>query len=166
VWRHPLSANEIEETHAKYREFHGLLDLLVKYLVGRYGTMVLFDIHSFCYQREGHVEWWEDSKPDINLGTRHINRDYFAPQIETCLQYVSGIRMDGHELRVGENELFSGGYLTRKYAASHNRQVLVLAIEYKKIFMDEISGTLFPEKLDMLIENLQLTKERIPRIRG
>jgi N-formylglutamate amidohydrolase len=166
TWRRPLTRDEKAETHAKYREFHELLDMLVAHVVRRYGSAIVFEVHGFCYQRERQVSWWEDPKPDINLGTRHINRDHFTPQIEMFLQEAAGIKMDGHLLRVAENELFQGGYLTRKYAATHNRQVLVLAIEYKKIYMDERSGRLFPERLDILRKNLLLTKERIPRIRG
>ena len=46
---------------------------------------------------------------------------------------------------------------------SDDRQVLVLAVEFKKIFMNERAGELFPKKLKMLIENLLLTKDKIVR---
>lgn len=166
VWKRPLTEEERRETHAKYREFHHLLDITIAYIIRKYGSALLYDIHSFCYQRNGAVQWWKDSKPEINLGTRNIDRGYFAPQVEAFIQGVSGILLEGHQLRVGENEVFPGGYLTRKYGATHPRDVLVLAVEYKKIFMDEINGTLFPEHLEVLKSNLLKTRERIPRIMG
>lgn len=166
VWKRPLTEEETRETLVKYREFHQLLDLIVAYIIRRYGSALLYDIHSFRYQREGPTRWWEDPKPEINLGTSYIDRDYFAPQVEAFIQGASGIRLEGHRLRVGENKVFPGGYLTRKYGASHPREVLVLAVEYKKIFMDEIKGTLFREHLDVLKNNLLRTRERIPRITG
>jgi N-formylglutamate amidohydrolase len=158
-----LKPDEIETTHNKYKEFHALIDLLVRYILENFTPAILFDIHSFCYQREKQTNWWEDDKPEINLGTRYINREYFSPLIDTFLDSTSDIRMDGQNLRIGENVLFPGGYLTRKYANSHSRHILVLAIEYKKIFMNEQSGALYPGKLGLLRENLLLTKERIVR---
>lgn len=163
VWKRALGPDELIETHEKYREFHGLLDLVVEHSLSRYGHSVLFDMHSFCYQRERRMPWWEDNKPEINLGTRSMDRNYFAPWIDRFMEGVSGLDLDGHPLRVAENELFPGGYLARKYATTRNRKLLVLAIEYKKIFMDEWSGELFPEILGMLRENLLLTKEAILR---
>lgn len=163
VWHRPLNREEITTTYSKFREFHALLDLVVDHLLKHYPLITLFDIHSFCYRREGESNWWEDSKPEINLGTRFINRPYFTPLIETFLKGVSELTLGDHPLRVGENEIFPGGYLTRKFSESHNCQVLVLAIEYKKIFMDELTGELFPHTLEPLRENLLLTKDRIMR---
>ena len=121
VWNRPLTPDEIDTTHNKYREFHALIDLVVGNILEHYGSALMFDIHSFCYQREERLNWWEDDKPEINLGTRSINREYFSPLVNIFLDNVSEIQMDGHILRVGENVLFPGGYLTRKYANSHNR---------------------------------------------
>jgi N-formylglutamate amidohydrolase len=164
VWKRPLTESERMLTLHKYREFHALLELLVDYLVSKYGSGVLYDIHSFRYQREGTVHWWEDTKPEINLGTRYINREYFAPQVEAFLEGISGLELEGKQLRVGENVLFPGGYLTRKYAKTHNKQVLVLAVEFKKIYMDEWSNKLYPGILELLKNALHQTKGNIPRI--
>ncbi len=163
VWNRPLMDSEIEWTYNKYKEFHGLMDLLIGYILEYQSFAILFDIHSFCYQREERLKWWEDDKPEVNLGTRFINRAHFSSLVDLFLQHTSKMEINGHSLRVGENVLFPGGFLTRKYAESHMRKVLVLAIEYKKIFMDEWTGELFPQELDMLIDNLLLTKERIVR---
>ncbi|MCK5137329.1 MAG: N-formylglutamate amidohydrolase [Bacteroidales bacterium] len=163
IWNRPLNHGEIETTYDKYKEFYALLDLLIGYIIENQDFAMLFDIHSYCYQRKARTNWWEDMKPEINLGTRYINRAYFSPLIDLFMVGVSGITLDGHTLRVAENDVFPGGYLTRKYAKSHNQQVLVLAIEFKKIFMDEWTGELYPRKLEILKENLLLTKDRIVR---
>lgn len=161
VWNRSLSKEETERTCRKHREFHELLDVVIDFILERNRIALLFDIHSFCYQRGSKIAWWKDDKPEINLGTRYINRDHFSSQLDLFLEGVSAQEIDDHKVRVAENEIFPGGYLTRKYAASHNQQVLVLAIEYKKIFMDELTGELFPHKLEMLKQNLLLTKERL-----
>ena len=161
VWRQPLPESEIGITLAKYREFHALLDLMIKWLLESHRHVILFDLHSYCYRREVDRAWWEDDLPEINLGTRSVNRSYFSAPVDLFLNTVSGIRMDGHLLRVGENQAFPGGYLTRKYAGTHNRQVLILAIEYKKVFMDERTGELYPEKLELLRKNLVVARDRV-----
>jgi hypothetical protein len=62
---------------------------------------------------------------------------------------------------VVENGLFPGGYLTRQYSEKYNRDVLVMAIEYKKIFMDEWTGALDEQKLGILISSFLVTRDRI-----
>lgn len=164
VWKRPLTLPEIESTHLKYTEFHSLLDMVLQSILRNCPKAILFDMHSFCYLRDGPVNWWEDDKPDINLGTRHILRERFSAEIDLFLRESALIRIGGRTLRVGENALFSGGFLTRKYREIHPDRLLVLAVEYKKIFMDERSGELYPERLEILRDQLLLTKERMLRI--
>jgi len=161
VWKRPLTEDEKEQTYRKYREFHTLLDMVIEHILEYNRIAILFDIHSFCYQRRKRVEWWKDERPEINLGTRSINREHFAPFIDPLLDQLSRTRVDGHAIRVAENEIFPGGFLTRKFAKSHEKRVLVLAIEYKKLFMDEHTGELDEEILKKLIRDLLLTKNRL-----
>jgi len=161
IWKRPLTPDERKKTLLKYREFHALLDMVINFILESCRMAILFDVHSFCYQRERRQEWWKDEHPEVNLGTRSINRDYFAPRIEAFLEHISRTRVDGHRIRVAENAVFPGGYLTRKFARSHEKEVLVLAIEYKKIFMDEHTGQLEEELLNNLVRDLLLTKDRL-----
>jgi N-formylglutamate amidohydrolase len=163
VWKRDLIPDEISLTYLKYREFHALMDMVIDNILTRHAQALVFDVHTFCYQRNKITSWWTDSTPEINLGTFHINRTFFTSIIDLFLQSVSGITVEGHTLRVAENEIFPGGYLTRKYAKSHNIRVLVLAIEYKKIFMNEVTGELHAPILETLVNNLVLTKDRILR---
>lgn len=161
VWKRPLTAEERKVTLEKYREFHQLLDMVIGHILERHGMAILFDLHSYCYRREREAEWWVDERPEINLGTRSVDREHFALQIDTFLEGISRTPVDGHLLRVAENAVFPGGFLTRKYAASHPREVLVLAIEYKKIFMDERTGELSGELLSLLVGDLVRVKDQL-----
>ena len=163
IWRCKVEGQLRDDTLVKHKEFHDLVDVVVEYLLMQFDRLLVYDMHSYCYQREKKQQWYEDPRPEINLGTKSINRNFFSPMIEQFLHGVSGMIMDGHSLRVSENEAFPGGYLTRKYARTHNQEVLVLAIEYKKIFMNEWTGELYPSKLKILVDNLMLTKDRILR---
>jgi N-formylglutamate amidohydrolase len=161
VWNRELTQKEKELNLTRFREFHVILDMLVEYVTGIGTPAVLFDMHSFCYQRKKKMLWFEDAGPEINLGTRFINREYFAPLVDRFLEGISGMMIDGYPVRVRENVLFPGGYLTRKYAASHNREILVLAIEFKKLFMDEVTGIFNSEKFHILKSGFTRSKDRI-----
>jgi len=156
-----LTEGEKRTTYSKFKEFHAILDIVVELMLEQDSPAVLFDIHSFCYQRERKINWFDDEMPEINLGIRYINRHFFSPLIDCFLEGVSGTVIDGHPVRVVENELFPGGYLTRKYAQRQNRRVLVLAIEYKKIFMDEWTGDLYNDIFNVLKNDFLHTKEQI-----
>ena len=163
VWKRELTGQERKDSLAKYLEFHSLLDMLTEFMLEHGRHALVFDMHSFCYQREKKQEWFESNKPDINLGTKSLNRNHFAPVINLFLKRISATRIDGRQLRIAENELFPGGYLTRKYSKLYPDKVLVLALEYKKIFMDEWTGELNEVLLEKLISSfIQAVLEIIP----
>jgi hypothetical protein len=146
VWNSSLTEEEISISLAKYREFHLLMDLVSAYLVkqvggkGGSGRAYIFDLHSYCYQRERREPWYENPKPVINLGTEAINEAVFRESINDLLLKLKKIRAEGRMITVAENEVFRGGFLARRLSALHHDNLAVFAIEFKKIFMDEWSG--------------------------
>jgi N-formylglutamate deformylase len=152
VWKTELSAKEKEASLLKYREFHRLIDLVSDYLVSQGEQAFIFDLHSYCYQRDKRLPWWEDPKPAINLGTGGINEPRFREAIDDLLDSFSRISAGGRQLTVAENEVFKGGYLARKLCARHYDHLAVFAIEFKKIFMDEWSGEFYPAVFNDLAE--------------
>lgn len=152
VWKRPLTAGEIENSLAKYREFHRLIDILSNYLLQNHDHAYIFDLHSYCYQREKRLSWHEDAKPAINLGTQSINWNLFRDDIDDFLDCLGCIADGDRLLTVAENEVFKGGYLARRLSARHHDQMAVFAIEFKKIFMDEWSGEFYPDIFNALVE--------------
>jgi N-formylglutamate amidohydrolase len=150
VWKKELTARQKNLTLAKYDEFHSFTDILADFLIRQNTYGVLLDCHSFNYQRDHRKPWFADGKPEINIGTKAVNRSVFKDIIDLFIERLSRIRIEDHHLRVGENEIFMGGYISRKYSKEHNRRLLVLAIEFKKIFMDEWTGSLSDEILQDL----------------
>jgi N-formylglutamate amidohydrolase len=161
VWKRALTRQERELSLAKYREFHSLLDMTTEFLLKQGSPALIFDMHSFCYQREVSQDWHADDKPDINLGTRDIRREYFTFLLDALLADLAGTEIDGHPLRVAENDLFPGGYITRKYARRYPEQVLVLALEFKKIFIDEWTGEVYRERMESLISSFRRAAKRL-----
>jgi hypothetical protein len=152
VWNQPLTSEEIDRSITKYDEFHKLMDIVTAYLLkqNRYG--VIFDFHSYNYQREEKVSWHIDENPVINIGTEPVNRDLFGEVIDNLLFSLSGLSISGHPISVGENVIFKGGGLSNRLSSAYYDQLLFLAIEFKKIFMDEWSGRLFEETIEQLAD--------------
>ena len=164
VWKREFSKNELRAGELKHLEFYELMDILIRYMLERNPTAIIFDMHSYCYQREKKQDWYQDPKPGINLGTKAVNREKFGERIDMFMEDLGGQIIENNEVRAAENEVFMGGYLSRRISREYYDRVLVLALEYKKIFMDEWSGELFPDILKLLISHfnhasLRLVKE-------
>ena len=77
------------------------------------------------------------------------------------LREFDGLTIEGRPVRLAENELFSGGYLSRRLSRAHYDRVLVLAIEFKKMYMDEWSGELYDDRLLALKERFRQAVQKI-----
>jgi len=151
IWKRPLTEAEINISLAKHQEFHQLMDIVTDFLVQQNNHSYIFDIHSYCYQREERVPWYFDKKPAINLGTKAINKNIFGESTEKFLNQLKQISVDGRLISVAENDIFKGGYLARRLCARNHDQLAAFAIEFKKIFMDEWSGEFYPAIFDDLV---------------
>ena len=159
VWNRDLTRKEIAISLDKYREFHYLMDITFDYLVERGCKVYLFDIHSYCYQRESQLPWYKDQKPVINLGTEPISRKKFHAEISFLLERFNDMTVSGRKISVGENEVFKGGYLARRLCARHPENLAVFAIEFKKVFMDEWSGKFYQDEYSELVNQFELLME-------
>ncbi len=153
VWKRPLTDAEKETSLAKYREFHRLMEIVSDFMVSRGRPAYIFDLHSYCYQKNGNQPWHQDPQPDLNLGTMSINQCRFRKAIDTLLSELRMITIEGRKIRVAENELFLGGHLARKLCARHHSQLAVFAVEFKKLYMDEWSGEFNQDNFAELTSN-------------
>lgn len=151
VLKQPLEAADLEIAWAKYDEFHDLMDIVVQYLLEQHPFGVLFDFHSYNFLREHRRPWWEDDKPVINLGTGPVNTARFRPLLDEIGDRFSAITLHGRTVTFGENVVFKGGHLSRRLSGEHFDRLLVLAVEFKKAFMDEWSGVVDTGALDDLV---------------
>lgn len=155
VLKRPLTDKEMRDSLEKYDEFHSLMDIVAQYLIGRGEYGVIFDCHSYNYQREEKLAWYEDKKPVINVGTGPVNRERFGPVIADLMNRLSKISVQDRPIYVGENVVFKGGHLSRRLSRAHYDNLLVFAIEFKKIFMDEWSGQVYEDILEDLVRQFR-----------
>ena len=160
VWRREVTDEERAFSIKKHREFHELLEMVCSYLLQQHRYALLFDLHAYCYQRETRQAWHEDEGPEINIGTGAVNREIFEPAITCFKSNLRRTKISDRPLRISENKIFFGGYLSRHLSRIFHERLLVLALEYKKIFIDEWTGTLYQDVLDKLTRDFNRAVDR------
>lgn len=139
VWDDPPDASALATAEGRHEAFYAAVDELVEDTVERHGYFVLMDVHSYNHRRQGPHEPADDpsTSPEVNLGTRTLDRANWESAIEA---FLGGMREAGFDAR--ENVKFGGGELVRHVNERHGAHGCALAVEFRKDFMDEWSGSL------------------------
>lgn len=153
IWRETPSAGMVEamlrQHHGYYKTLHAVLDDMQR----THGRFVLLDIHSYNHRRAGPdaPPKAQADAPDINIGTFSMDRAYWAPVLDAFIDCLRRQPFPGRQLDVRENIAFSGkGEQTRFVHAHFPRTGCGIAVEFKKIFMDEWTGKPDPECIDAI----------------
>lgn len=138
VWSGELPEAVVETSLGLYDAFYAELGDLCDSLVERHGRFVVFDLHSYNHHRSGHDALVDDpdENPEINVGTASIE-DSWRPVITAVMDALRSHPFDGGHLDVRENVKFSGGNMSRWINSRYGAAGCSIAIEMKKIFMDE-----------------------------
>jgi hypothetical protein len=109
----------------------------------RYGHFVVLDLHSYNHYRQGRrgMPADQEGNPEINIGTGTMRRELWASLIDRFIDDLRGFDYFGRHLDVRENVKFRGGQLSRYIHEHFPDSGCAIAVEVKKIFMDEWSGT-------------------------
>lgn len=144
VWKEPPDAPCIAASLEAYDDFYSGVENRLRAVEKRHGSFVLLDIHSYNHRRGGPEGPPADSakNPEINVGTASCNREIWGPLIDRFIAELRGFDFYGRSLDVRENVKFMGGNFSRWIHRTFPDSGLALAIEFKKIFMDEWSGEL------------------------
>ena len=141
IWNRPLTGDELAQSLLLYDGFYRDLASVLDILVAKRGGFVLYDIHSYNHRRGGPGVEPDPAAaaPTVNLGTGSLP--------ERCKgvadEFVESMRentLDGVELDVRENIRFEGRQMARWVHDNYGETSCALAIEIKKVFMDEWTG--------------------------
>ncbi len=135
VWKNPLSNETIMQNQKKHAQFYRVINAVIEVLRKDFGQCVIYDIHSYNYKRYSRTDL-----PVFNLGTTSVTNENWRPVIAAWLKELKNITIESVVTTVAENDIFLGkGFLA---TSCHERyeNVLVLATEVKKVFMDELTG--------------------------
>ena len=144
VWREPPEPACIAASLEAYKDFYAGVEKELREIERRHGLFVLLDIHNYNHRREGPDQppADPDKNPEINIGTASCNLELWGPLIDRFIGDFRNFDFQGRSLDVRENVKFLGGNLSRWVHRSFPESGLALAVEFKKIFMDEWSGEL------------------------
>ncbi|MGO4831068.1 N-formylglutamate amidohydrolase [Rhizobiaceae sp. 2RAB30] len=143
VWGERPADAVVAESLSFHDAYYGALKRVLTDIEKRHGRFVLVDVHSYNHRRGGPEAnpMAQDLAPDINIGTFSMDRERWAPVVDPFIETLRGHRLRGRPIDVRENVSFQGrGEQTRFVHANFPKTGCAIAIEFKKIFMDEWSG--------------------------
>ncbi len=159
IWKTPLTEAMVKHSLAEYDMFYQQLRSLLDDMQDRYGRLVIYDLHTYNYRREGADAPPADAaeNPDVNVGTGTMDRTYWAPVVESFIEQLESFNYPGGNLDVRENVKFKGRAFAQWVHDNYPQSACVLSIEIKKFFMDEWSGMGDPVKIQALRQALAST---------
>lgn len=155
LWRGELPHEVVRRSLDIYDAFY---DDLAAHLdpLAEAGPFVVFDVHSYNFRRQDAEgpEAPPAENPDVNVGTGSM--DYrWSSVVDALIGALDGADVDGEPLDVRENIRFKGANLSRWVHERYPATGCALALEFKKTFMDEWTGSLDEGRLDALTNALE-----------
>ncbi len=159
IWNQPLSEKVIKQSMLNYDAFYHDVFSLLKGLEEKHGRFIVLDLHSYCHRRNGPGQCPDDPKlnPDINLGTGTMDRSRWANVVDHFISDVNAQTFQGKPIDIRENIRFRGGGFSQWIHETFPDTGCALAVEIKKIFMDEWTGEVDADALNEIKTVLRAT---------
>nr|WP_314259841.1 N-formylglutamate amidohydrolase [uncultured Devosia sp.] len=158
VWaRHP-SDEQISASLHIHDSYYSMLAHMLSEIEAEFGSFVLLDMHSYNHRRSGpHGEATNpEDAPIVNIGTSSMDRAHWAPVLDPFIDSLRSFQFRGQSMDVRENIAFQGrGEQTRFVHENFPQSGCAIAVEFKKIFMDEWTGEPDREALESLRNMVQ-----------
>ena len=171
VWRDGVLSDELFEGSLRtYDAFYDALAERLDVLADR-GPFVLLDVHSYNHRRDGADQppAPASDNPEVNVGTGSVDDDLFGPLVERFIRDLRRTTTGSGPLDARENVAFEGRNLAWFVHDRYPRVGCVLALEFKKTFMDEWTGELDEDRLgrayDALAATLPGMREELEKLR-
>jgi N-formylglutamate deformylase len=139
----PVSDELMTQLLRDYGQWYSIMTFTIQRMLEKHPFLLILDLHSYNHRRQGAEAPADpqDDNPDIILGRNNMPPKYYA--------WVEKLRGELNRKPVGDYDLdcridvkFTGGWMSRWLHQTFPGQVLCLAVEFKKIFMDEWTGDL------------------------
>lgn len=142
VWAQQPPDLLIQRSLAQYDVFYRETREILSDLKREFSRFVVLDLHSYNHRRQGPESRPEDAEqnPEINVGTGSLDRTIWGPVVDRFMAELRQVDFMGRRLDVRENVRFRGGYFATWVHETFPSTGCALAIDVKKIFMDEWSG--------------------------
>ena len=171
VYKSSLPQHIVDNSLRVYDQFYDQIKIYFDELLRGHPWLNVYDLHSYNYRREGVDQYSNpEENPEINIGTKHINREIWGAVIDVMLEGFRKFNFEGRHLDVRENVKFGGGYFSKWLHEQYGDRVCVIAIEVKKFFMDEWTGEPDEVKIqhirELLIASINPVKEAAAKVKA
>jgi len=147
--RQDMDAQLLERLYGEYDEFYALLDDYLGRLFYRRDSekvtepLLILDLHSYNHRRGGPEAEPapQEGNPDIIIGRNNLDLIHYD-KAEKLRQLLDGKPFGDIKIDCRCDVKFPGGNFSRYLNSRYPEKVICLAIEFKKIFMDEHTGEL------------------------
>ncbi|WP_412063368.1 N-formylglutamate amidohydrolase [Rubrivirga sp. IMCC45206] len=163
VWTGDVPDAVADRSLTLYDDFYAAVEKLLALKIRQHGSVVVYDLHSYNHRRDGPDGPTADPEgnPEVNIGTGSLDRERWGPLVDG---FMADLRAGAAEagiadLDVRENVKFQGGHFSQWIHHTFGSAACVIAVEFKKTFMDEWSGALDRERFDALHRALASTTE-------
>jgi hypothetical protein len=161
VWKSPLPDSIIENSRKNYREFYQSVSKLLQNKIEQHGFVIVLDFHSYNHRKNPDCQPADqDANPDLNLGTRNLASQW----IDLADAFIEDIRSGqvmGTRLDARKDIKFKGGHFPTWINSNFEGKAFALAIELKKIFMNECTATADSEFMHELRNLLNWSARRL-----
>ncbi len=149
VWKAKLNQREKQRSLNKHKNYYKVLGALIEKLETQFGACVVFDMHSYNWQR------WDRKVPLFNIGCERIDQNRFGPYIENWREELAAIELNGIENQCAVNDVFYGRGYNLEFITENFNNTLVLATEVAKLYCNELSGEDYPDVIKQLQRGLK-----------
>ena len=117
----------------------------------------VYDLHSYNHLRAGPDGPPADpgTNPEVNVGTGSLDRERWGAVVDRFIHEMATFDFLGRALDVRENVKFKCRQLAKWTHENFPGIGCVLAVEFKKFFMNEWTGELFSEMFKAITGSLQ-----------
>lgn len=165
VWKDTIPDAVVERSLGLYDAFYDAVEKLLSLKIQEFGSVVVFDLHTYNHRRDGPDGPIADkaANPEVNIGTGTLDRDRWGGLVDRFMADLrAGAAAAGlADLDVRENVKFQGGAFSEWVHTTFGSAACVLAVEFKKTFMDEWSGEPDRDHLAQLRDALAATVDGV-----
>ena len=144
VWAKPLSKNQRAKSHTKHQSFYNVLKAIIEAIENKFGNAIVFDIYTYNHKA------LEGISPTFNVGSGQIDIERWGSVLAQFEKQLNDITLPNLKVRAATNEVFHGRGFLITHINAHFDNTLVIPTEVKKIFMDEVTGDVYPLVLEEL----------------
>lgn len=160
VWHEHPNEDEVQLLLRQHAQYYSALRHLLNDIEVEHGRFVLLDIHSYNHRRTGPESpaTARELSPEINIGTFSMDRGRWAHVLDPFIERLRACTVHGRPLDVRENIAFAGKGEQTRFVHEHFPDTgCAIAVEFKKIFMDEWTGQPDPTVIDALRQAVAAT---------